>query len=192
MEKNDNTEEEFSEEFLGKISEPEMKRNIRKMIILGFISGISALATVAGAIMAKLSDDLFLPGFITVLVSAAILALSYIPLRNIKDNMKREGLMDDDDNFGDYIHATEGENEQEEFDEMPPLSPEIIEELYGELGVSPDCSDAEVRSAYHEMAKRYHPDLYHNTTSQEKAELSAKFQNIREAYELIKHLRDMK
>ena len=35
---------------------------------------------------------------------------------------------------------------------------ETLEDAYRQLGVSPSASDAEVKKAYHRMAKKYHPD----------------------------------
>jgi curved DNA-binding protein CbpA len=57
------------------------------------------------------------------------------------------------------------------------------EDFYRILGVSPAASADEVRSAYRELVKRYHPDLF--STSGEKSRANEKLQRINEAYAVI-------
>ena len=54
---------------------------------------------------------------------------------------------------------------------------------YKVLGVSPSASDDEVKSAYREMARKYHPDSYANNPLADLA--SEKMKEINEAYEEI-------
>ena len=53
---------------------------------------------------------------------------------------------------------------------------------YKILGVSPDASDDEIKRAYRQLAKKYHPDL--NPGDQEAAR---KMQEVNDAYERIKN-----
>lgn len=58
----------------------------------------------------------------------------------------------------------------------------MINDPYKVLGVSPDASDEEIKSAYRKLAKKYHPDR--NPGDQEAAK---KMQQINAAYEMIKN-----
>jgi len=54
---------------------------------------------------------------------------------------------------------------------------------YSVLGVSPSASDDEVKKAYRELARKYHPDNYHDNPLADLA--SEKMKEINEAYDLI-------
>lgn len=54
---------------------------------------------------------------------------------------------------------------------------------YAVLGVSPSASDEEIKRAYRELAKKYHPDSYTNNPLADLAE--AKMKEINEAYDAI-------
>ena len=58
---------------------------------------------------------------------------------------------------------------------------------YKVLQVSPDASDAEVKKAYRELARKYHPDHYHGTDMEHMAE--EKMKEINEAYATIESWR---
>ncbi len=58
---------------------------------------------------------------------------------------------------------------------------------YEVLGVSPQATDAEVKSAYREMARKYHPDNYADNPLSELAQ--EKMQEINEAYDAIVRMR---
>lgn len=59
---------------------------------------------------------------------------------------------------------------------------------YRVLGVSPDATDEQVKAAYHELAKKYHPDNYANNPL---ADLAAeKMKEINEAYDEITKQRE--
>jgi DnaJ domain len=57
------------------------------------------------------------------------------------------------------------------------------EDFYKVLGVSPTASADEIKSAYRELVKKYHPDLF--STSREKGRANEKLQRINEAYAVI-------
>ena len=54
---------------------------------------------------------------------------------------------------------------------------------YSVLGVKPDASDEEVKRAYRELARKYHPDNYQNNPLADLAE--EKMKEINEAYDQI-------
>ncbi|MBO5917540.1 MAG: J domain-containing protein [Oscillospiraceae bacterium] len=59
---------------------------------------------------------------------------------------------------------------------------------YSVLGVSPNASDDEVKKAYRELARKYHPDNYQNNPLADLAE--EKMKAINEAYEAIQKQRE--
>ena len=58
---------------------------------------------------------------------------------------------------------------------------------YEVLGVSPDASDEEIKKAYRDLAKKYHPDNYANSPLADLAE--QKMKEINEAYDQINSMR---
>ena len=58
---------------------------------------------------------------------------------------------------------------------------------YEVLGVSPSASDDEIKRAYRELVKKYHPDNYNDNPLADLAE--AKMKEINEAYDTIVKLR---
>lgn len=58
---------------------------------------------------------------------------------------------------------------------------------YSVLGVSASASDEEIKRAYRELVKKYHPDNYNNNPLADLAE--AKMKEINEAYDAIVKLR---
>jgi tetratricopeptide (TPR) repeat protein len=58
---------------------------------------------------------------------------------------------------------------------------------YSVLGVSPNASDDEVKKAYRELARKYHPDNYHDNPLSELAQ--EKMKEVNEAYDEINRMR---
>lgn len=58
---------------------------------------------------------------------------------------------------------------------------------YKVLGVSPNATDDEIKSAYRQLAKKYHPDNYVNNPLADLAE--EKMREINEAYDTIQSMR---
>lgn len=58
---------------------------------------------------------------------------------------------------------------------------------YQVLGVKPDASDDEIKKAYRELARKYHPDNYQNNPLADLAE--EKMKEINEAYDAVTKLR---
>ena len=54
---------------------------------------------------------------------------------------------------------------------------------YKVLGVSPSASDEEIKKAYHELARKYHPDNYHDNPLADLAQ--EKMKEINEAYDTL-------
>ncbi|MBR2934170.1 MAG: DnaJ domain-containing protein [Oscillospiraceae bacterium] len=59
---------------------------------------------------------------------------------------------------------------------------------YSVLGVSANASDDEIKKAYRELARKYHPDNYQNNPLADLAE--EKMKAINEAYEAIQKMRE--
>ncbi len=58
---------------------------------------------------------------------------------------------------------------------------------YQVLGVKPDASDDEIKKAYRDLARKYHPDNYQNNPLADLAE--EKMKEINEAYDAVTKLR---
>lgn len=59
----------------------------------------------------------------------------------------------------------------------------MITDPYSVLGISPSATDDEVKRAYRELSRKYHPDSYINNPLSELAE--EKFKEVQEAYDQI-------
>ena len=64
----------------------------------------------------------------------------------------------------------------------------MIANPYEVLGVAPSASDDEVKKAYRELSRKYHPDSYANNPLSDLAE--EKFKEVQEAYDQIMKQRE--
>ncbi|CAH4033873.1 unnamed protein product [Pieris brassicae] len=65
------------------------------------------------------------------------------------------------------------------FSRMFGTSPQILTSHYDALGITPNATQRDIKSAYYKLSKLYHPDL---STDEESAK---KFRAITEAYEVL-------
>ena len=60
---------------------------------------------------------------------------------------------------------------------------------YKVLGVSPSATDDEIKTAYRNLVKKYHPDRYANAPKEVQDQVSEKVKQINAAYDEIKRSR---
>lgn len=72
------------------------------------------------------------------------------------------------------------------FHQEPPISA-----AYECLGVSPQATDDEVKSAYRKLVMMYHPDRYATQGPAAQVHAQDKFLKVQKAYEEIKKLRNI-
>jgi len=70
------------------------------------------------------------------------------------------------------------EGRQQPRNYQTPVSTKLANSYYALLGLHPSASSADIRRAYRELSKRYHPD----TTNLPTAIATAKFQQLNNAY----------
>ena len=63
----------------------------------------------------------------------------------------------------------------------------MVNDPYKVLGVSPNASDEEIKRAYLELCRRYHPDSYQGNPLSDLA--AEKFREVQESYEAINQMR---
>ena len=59
----------------------------------------------------------------------------------------------------------------------------MVNDPYSVLGVSPNASDDEIKKAYRDLSRKYHPDSYANNPLANLAE--ERFKEVQEAYDQI-------
>lgn len=61
----------------------------------------------------------------------------------------------------------------------------MVHDPYGVLGVSRGASDREIKKAYRNLSRKYHPDSFANSPASEANAAAEKFKQIQEAYNQI-------
>ena len=91
---------------------------------------------------------------------------------------------------------TEGSNEywkhfEYRYFELANDNTSDVNSAYETLNVPPNCADEELKKAYRDGVKKYHPDVYEHLdlSSSIKETYANKFQQIESAYELLKQVR---
>lgn len=79
-----------------------------------------------------------------------------------------------------------------DFQSIKAMFVKDTEGAYKILGINADAMDEEVKLAYREMAKKYHPDKVSHLGEDVKKAAEEKFMKVNEAYETIKKKRGMK
>lgn len=93
----------------------------------------------------------------------------------------------------DYETAVELENDedvQETYKEKLKKAKVALKrskrkDLYSMLGVGPEATEAEIKTAYKKAALKYHPDKHASKSEEEKKQAEAMFKSIGEAYEVL-------
>ncbi len=79
-----------------------------------------------------------------------------------------------------------------DFQSIKAMFVKDTESAYKILGITANATDEEVKTAYREMAKKYHPDKVSYLGEDVKKAAEEKFMKVNEAYETIKKKRGMK
>lgn len=71
-------------------------------------------------------------------------------------------------------------------------APSTLDAAYKVLEISKDASDDDIKKAYRNMAKKYHPDTVAELGEEAQKAAEMKFRKVQEAYEKVKAARGMK
>ena len=90
------------------------------------------------------------------------------------------------DGFGEKYQKQEEKQQQEEPKKSASYGYKLTQ-AYNQLGLLTTASEAEIKSAYRKLVKRYHPDrLSPDATDMERKISTDQFRQIKEAYDLIR------
>tara|TARA_B100001996_G_scaffold382879_1_gene376100 strand:- start:186 stop:899 length:714 start_codon:yes stop_codon:yes gene_type:complete len=76
-----------------------------------------------------------------------------------------------------------------DFESIKAMFIKHADNAYKILEIDPDASDSEVKKAYREMAKKFHPDKIRSNDPALKKGAQEKFQEVQKAYEIIQKKR---
>lgn len=79
-----------------------------------------------------------------------------------------------------------------DYESLKAMFVKNTDSAYTILGINHDASEEEIKAAYREMAKKYHPDKVAHLGDDVKKAAEEKFQSVNEAYEAIKKERGIK
>ncbi|MGM9748257.1 MAG: J domain-containing protein [Candidatus Cryptobacteroides sp.] len=71
-------------------------------------------------------------------------------------------------------------------------SASTVSAAYNTLGITADATDSDIKFAYKQLAKKYHPDRYATASVEIQKSAEEKFKKINEAYMTIRKNRGMK
>lgn len=66
-----------------------------------------------------------------------------------------------------------------------------VAKAYNALGLKSDCTNEELKTAYRNLVKKYHPDRYATQSQEAQAQAAEKFKEVQDAYEKIKAARGL-
>ena len=167
--------------------ENEIRETNRQLANRNAITGLIWLSAGIAVTYFSFNSDLFAGG----IVASGAIIWGFVKL--VSGLFGDDGLTDEE-RQRIFEYRQSDEESDEEPDELPvqDLSPDKLNELYAELELTPAATDDAVRKAYRTLAKRYHPDRYSESSEEEKQNITSRFRNITEAYELIKQIRNIK
>lgn len=119
---------------------------------------------------------------IQILIIKLILNAIFSVFRN--DN-NRTG-QDDRQQYSDWTYRTYSTGGNPYSSPTPALA-----NAYQTLGISPDASDSEVKSAYKRLAMKFHPDRFATSGQETQHKAEEQFKKINEAYQIIKKKRGL-
>ena len=101
-----------------------------------------------------------------------------------REERARNAKRDDDDfnNGDDYRHEYQHEDEEEDAWGDSDMDLELALTL---LVLERNASVEQIKSAFHELAKKYHPDAHPHITDSERIELQEKFIKVKAAYDFL-------
>lgn len=68
----------------------------------------------------------------------------------------------------------------------------MAQSYYDILGISKTATAEQVKTAYRQLAKKYHPDMFTNASDAEKKEAEVKFKEVNHAYEVLSDVQKRK
>lgn len=95
-------------------------------------------------------------------------------------------------NLGIYLNDFENIKRNFNFKTTENYSYSAGKNNYTILGISPNSNEQDIKKAFREKAKLYHPDKYSNCSEKEKQKAKEMFQEINNAYEEICKARNIK